>query len=139
MSKRNVAMVLLTLALAGCGSGMSKSQLQESQSAAEKAAELEKSESYAEALALVESAISGGGLNPDQLADAYLLRSRCHSMTGKLEEAQRDIEAAEQGAPNPARFHFSRAILFLKQNKAAESKAEFTKASRIDPSLKMPR
>ncbi len=124
--------------IAGCGSGMSKSAVQETQSAAEKAAELEQTGKYSEAIPLLDTAISNGGLNPDQLAEAYLSRSRCHSLTGKLAEAEQDLNTAEQGSPNPASFHFTRAILLLKQDKASESKAEFAKARRIDSTLKMP-
>ena len=126
------------LVLPGCGGGIATSQLQSAQLAAEKAAELEKSGSYAEAFPLIDGAITNGGLNPDQLSEAYLIRARCHCAAGKLQEAERDISFAEQGAPNPASWHFSRAILLAKQNNSAESKAEFAKAVRIDPKLKMP-
>lgn len=130
--------LLFATAIAGCGNGMSKSDIQSAQSASEKAAELEKTGAYQEALPLIDSAITMGGLNPDQLAEAYLLRARCYCVAGKLTEAEQDLGIAEQGSPNPASWHFSRAILLSKQGKAAESKAEFAKATRIDPKLKMP-
>ncbi|MDX1925438.1 MAG: tetratricopeptide repeat protein [Pirellulaceae bacterium] len=137
-STLNWMFVAMCLYLAGCSGGMTEKDLQSAQSAAEKAIELEKSGSYAEAFPLVDGAITKGGLNPDQLAEAYLLRARCLCAAGKLEEAERDLGFAEQGSPNPASWHFSRAILLAKQNKAGESKAEFAKAVRIDPKLKMP-
>lgn len=124
--------------IAGCSNGLSKSQLESAQAASEKASELEKSGSYAEALPLIDAAISKGGLNPDQLSEAYLLRARCSCALDKLEDAERDVGFAEQGSPNPASWHFTRAILFAKQKKSADSKAEFAKAVRIDPKLKMP-
>jgi tetratricopeptide (TPR) repeat protein len=127
------------LFLSGCGrDGMSKSQLQSAQEAAEKAAELEKTGSFKEALPLIDKAISQGGLNPDQLSEAYLLRARCNCDGGNLEQAEKDIAMAEQGSPNPSSWHYSRAILFAKKNKISESKAEFSKAQKIDPKLKMP-
>ena len=138
MSKLIWTVIVACLVLSGCGGELSKSDLQSAQSAAEKATELEKSGSYAEAFPLVDGAITKGGLNPDQLSEAYLLRARCRCAAGKLEEAVRDIGFAEQGSPNPVSWHFSRAILLAKQHKAAESKAEFAKAVRIDPKLKMP-
>ena len=138
MSKLKCMMIGVCLVLPGCGGGLPTSQLQSVQVAAEKAAELEKSGSYAEAFPLIDGALTKGGLNPDQLSEAYLIRSRCHCAAGKLVEAERDLGFAEQGAPNPASWHFSRAILLGKQNKASESKAEFAKAARIDPKLKMP-
>jgi tetratricopeptide (TPR) repeat protein len=117
---------------------MSESDLQSAQSVFEKAIELEKSGNYAEAFPLIDGAIVKGVLNPDQLSEAYLIRARCQCTAGKLEEAERDLGFAEQGSPNPASWHFSRAILFAKQNKTAESKAELAKATRIDPKLKLP-
>ncbi len=87
--------------LSGCGGKLSKDDLQSAQSALEKAVELEKAGSYAEASPLVDGAITKGGLNPDQLSEAYLVRARCLCMAGKLEEAERDLGLAEQGAPNP--------------------------------------
>jgi tetratricopeptide (TPR) repeat protein len=131
-------MLATCFCLQGCGGGMSVAELQSAQMAADKATELEKSGSYAEALPLIDSAITKGGLNPDQLSEAYLLRARCLCAADKLEDAERDVGMAEQGSPNPASWHFSRAILFAKQKKVAESKAEFAKAVKIDPKLKMP-
>ena len=138
MSKFRCIVVGACLVLTGCGGGLPTSQLQSVQVAAEKAAELEKSGNYAEAFPLIDGAISNGGLNPDQLSEAFLIRARCHCASGNLAEAERDIDFAEQGAPNPASWHFSRALLLAKQNKAAESKAEYAKAVRIDSKLKMP-
>jgi tetratricopeptide (TPR) repeat protein len=138
MSKFICLAIVACVALSGCGGGMASSELQSAQSAAEKAAELEKSGNYAEAFPLVDSALSKGALNPDQLSEAYLIRARCHCDAGRLEEAERDMSFAEQGSPNPASWHFSRAILLAKQKKTAESRAEFAKAVRIDPKLKMP-
>ncbi len=138
MSKLVWTAIAACLLLAGCSSQLSKSELQSAQTAAEKAMELERSGSYAEAFPLIDGAIAKGGLNPDQLSEAYLLRARCRCAADKLEEAERDLSFAEQGSPNPASWHFSRALLLSKQKKAAESKAEFAKAVRIDPKLKMP-
>lgn len=138
MTKFSWMVMAACLLLTGCGSDLSKSDLQSAQTAAEKAIELEKAGSYAEAFPLVNEAITKGGLNPDQLSEAYLLRARCYCAADKLEDAQRDLGFAEQGSPNPSSWHFSRAILLAKQKKTSESKAEFAKAVRIDPKLKMP-
>jgi tetratricopeptide (TPR) repeat protein len=136
---RYVVVFLLLILANGCGSGgINKADMQSTQESAEKAIELEKSGKYAEALPLIDVAISKGGLNPDQLAEAYLLRARCHCAKGSLELAEADLASAELGSPNPASWHFSRAILFAKQKKIAESKSELAKAQRIDPKLKMP-
>jgi Flp pilus assembly protein TadD len=105
---------------------------------AEQAFELERSGKITEAGPLVQQAIEGKGLNPDQLSEAYLLRARWHCATDKLSEAEADLELAERGSPNPSSWHFTRAILLAKQGKAAESKSEFNTAKKIDPTLKMP-
>lgn len=139
MSKMIWILVAAVAGFSGCSSGLPAGDLKSAEAAVEKAIALEKSGSYAEAFPLVDSSISNGGLNPDQLSEAYLLRARCHCAAGNLEEAERDIGFAEHGSPNPASWHFSRAILFSKQNKAAESKAEFALAVRIDPTLKLPK
>jgi tetratricopeptide (TPR) repeat protein len=139
MNTLRTLICILALACLGCsGGGMSKSQLQSAQSAMEKAIEAESAGRFSDALPLIESAVSTGGLNPDQLSEAYLIRSRCYSMTGKTDLAEKDLSSAEQGAPSPASFAFTKAILLLKQNKLAESKAEFNKAVKLDPKLKMP-
>ncbi|MEQ1829014.1 MAG: hypothetical protein ABL921_23830 [Pirellula sp.] len=131
--------ILVLVVLPGCGGGqMSESQLRSAQESLEKASELERNGSHADALPLVDAALTKGGLNPDQLSEAYLVRSRCYSLSGKPDLAQKDIESAEQGSPNPASLSFAKAILLAKQNKPTESKAEFNKAVKIDPKLKMP-
>jgi tetratricopeptide (TPR) repeat protein len=127
------------LCLCGCGAALSKNAVQSAQVSLDSAMELEKSGKYDDAIPLVTSAVTQGGLNGDQLCEALLLRSRCYSLAGQLDEATKDLEAVEQGSPNPASWHYSRAVLFAKQNKNAESKAEFAKALKIDPKLKMPK
>ena len=126
------------LAIAGCGGGggMSASQIQTAQVLFDEALVCDKAGSATEAFTKVDAAIVQGGLNPDQLCEAYLLRSRCHSASGKLEEALADIEFAEQGSPNPSVWHFSRSVYFAAKGDAAKSKSEFAIARRLNPSLK---
>lgn len=138
MLARLISALLLLFSL-GCGGAVSKNVIQSAQVSLDSAVDLEKGGKYAEAIPLISSAIAQGGLNADQFCEAYLLRARCYSYEGKLDEAMKDIEAAEQGSPNPANWHYSRAIVFAKQNKSTESKAEFAKAVKIDPKLKMPK
>ncbi len=137
MNKLRIVWLLTCIALAGCGGGMAKSTVQSSQVAIDSAISLEKERKMADAMKMVSSAIEAGGLNPDLLCEAYLLRARCYCAEGKLAEAESDIAAAEQGSPNPATWHYTRAMLLAKQNKTAESKAELAKAQRIDPKLKL--
>ncbi len=132
-----VCMALLPLL--GCGSGMSSSEVQEVQALFDKAIASEKGGNLDEAFLKIDQAISQGGLNPDQLAEAYLLRSRCQSTKGNLDAAWADLEFAEQGSPNPAGWHFSRGVYFAAKGDAAKSKSEFATARRLDPSLKIPK
>jgi tetratricopeptide (TPR) repeat protein len=115
---------------------MSATKLQSAQEVFEQAIALESSKKYSEILPLLNNVLQDGGLNPDQLAEAYLLRARCHCEAGATSEAEKDLELAEQGAPDPAKYHLTRAMLLAKLNRTAESKAEMAKAVKIDPKLK---
>lgn len=130
--------ILLALAGSiGCGNGgMSGATLKSAQEVFDQAIALESSKKYSEILPLLNKVLQDGGLNPDQLSEAYLLRARCHCEAGATTEAEKDLELAEQGAPDPASYHLTRAILLSKLNKVAESKAEMAKAIKINPKLK---
>lgn len=131
----------VVLAITGCGGGggMSASQIQTAQVLFDEALASDKAGETAEAFTKVDAAIVQGGLNPDQLCEAYLLRSRCHSANGKLDEALADIEYAEQGSPNPSVWHFSRSVYFAAKGDATKSKSEFAIARRFNPTLKIPK
>ncbi len=118
---------------------MSATDLQTAQVSFDQALELELAGKFDEALAAVDKAMANGGLNPDQLADGYLLRSRCRSRAGDLEGAAADLESADRGSPDIGRWHWTRSILFEKQGKATEAKAEITKARKNDPLNRIPK
>ena len=130
--------ILLALAGSiGCGNGgMSGATLKSAQEVFDQAIALESSKKYSEILPLLNKVLQDGGLNPDQLSEAYLLRARCHCEAGATNEAEKDLELAEQGAPDPASYHLTRAMLLAKLNKPAESKAEMAKAVKMNPKLK---
>jgi Flp pilus assembly protein TadD len=130
---------LMLIISSGCSPSMSATDLQAAQVGFDQALELELSGSSDEAMAVIEQAIATGGLNPDQLSDGYLMRSRCRARAGDVEGAAADLEAAEQGAPDTGRWHWTRSILFEKQGKAAEAKAELAKARKHDPLGKIPK
>jgi Flp pilus assembly protein TadD len=94
--------------------------------------------SYEAALPKLEAAIAGGGLGPDLYVEALLLRSQCYAMTGKLAEAEADLEKADQGSPSESMMELTKGIVLEKLGKSAESKAAFAKAKRLDPTLKLP-
>jgi len=124
--------------ISGCGSGGDEDLLRNAQVTYDDALAKEASGDLAGALPLIDSALTAGGLNPDQLAEGYLLRARCYAATGELEKAQADIDTADQGAPNPASLYLTRGMLLEKQGKSAEASAEFRKAKQADPTLKLP-
>jgi tetratricopeptide (TPR) repeat protein len=124
--------------ITGCGSPANEDLVRNAQVTFDDAVAKEASGDLAATLPLIDSALSNGGLNPDQLAEAYLLRARCYCASGELEKAQLDIDMADQGAPNPAKLHLTRGILLDKQGKSAEAKVEFSKAKKADPAIALP-
>lgn len=132
-----LALLCLPLMLAGCSDSMSGDVIASSSSSFEQALELEKSGSHSEALAEVEKSITDGGLSPDQLAEAYLLRARAKANTGDLPGAEADLAASEQGSPDLAFFHWTRSVILEKQGKAAEAKSAMALARKNDPTKRL--
>jgi len=123
---------------AGCGEQVNEDLLRNAQVTFDDALAKEASGDLAGTLPLIDAALTNGGLNPDQLAEGYLLRARCYCAGGELEKAQTDIDMADQGAPNPAMLYLTRGMLLDKQGKSAEAKAEFNKAKKADPTITLP-
>lgn len=137
---RRLAVLLITVLCWGCGPAeVGTNKRQDSLTAFEKGLEQEQSGNSAEALKLAEQSLSGGGLSPDHLAQAYLLRSRCRSLAGDVAGAESDLELAEQGSPSDALLHWTKATLLDAKGKASEAKAEYAKAAKLDPSIKLPK
>jgi len=124
--------------MSGCGKGGNEDLLRNAQVIFDDALAKEASGDLVGALPLIDSALTAGGLNVDQLAEGYLLRARCYAASGELDKAQADIDAADQGSPNPAAMHLTRGILLDKQGKSSEANAEFRKAKQADPTIKLP-
>ena len=133
--------LLISVAIAcvsGCASSMSATDLQAVQVGFEQALEMELAGNIDQAMAAIDKSIVQGGLDPDQLADGYLLRARCKARSGDLDGAEMDLENAERGAPDPGRWHWTRSILFEKQGKAYEAKSEMVAARKNDPLKRIP-
>ncbi len=129
----------LMLQLVGCDGSMSATQIRTAQVLYDEAIEHETAGQKDDAFQKIDTAINQGGLGPDQLGEAYLLRARCHSALGDLAAAQQDLDFAEQGSPNPSAWHFTRGIYFAAKGDAAKSKAEFATARKLNPALKIPK
>ncbi len=129
---------LCLLVTASCSSQQAPNVIAASQLDLSRAAELLSEGKYAEALPMLDASILGGGLDPDQYAQALLLRSQCRALSGEHGLAEEDLAAAEQGAPSEAMVEFTKGILFHTQGKSRESKAAFARAARLDSNLKTP-
>ncbi len=130
-------LILLSAVLAGCQSGMAPAQIQTAQVSFDKALEFESNGNSAEALTAIEEALKTGGLNPDLLGQAYLLRSRCKSRSGDAAGAEADLALAEQGSPSDALFSWTKGVLHEAKGETSQAKSEFAKAKKLDPTLKI--
>jgi hypothetical protein len=129
----------LLVASAGCSSKVSSANIQGAQTAYDTAMELERNTQHADALAKIEEAIGAGGLSPDQLAAALLLRARAKAHTGDIPGAEADLEFADQGSPDPAFFHWTRSIILEKQGKSKEAGAAMSLARKSDAARQLPK
>ncbi len=122
--------------IVGCGGSLSETDIRTAQDSLEEAKTLAKAGSPAEALPKIETALEAGGLDPDQYAEALLYRAWCHADTGNLEQAKSDFSEAEQGAPAPGLMHFARGVILEAEGDKKAAGREFSKAKKLDPSLK---
>ncbi len=135
---RPVWFTLIAASILGCSKSIPTKSIASVQSALDEAKQKVQSGDSAGALPLIEEAINGVGLDPDQYVEAVLIRARCYAETGDLEKAEADLQEAELGDPNEALMHFTRAIVLDKQGQASQAKKEFAAAKRLDPSLVAP-
>lgn len=125
--------------LAGCSGGsMDQSVIQSSEIGLQEAIKLVEGNQYSQALPILEKCIGDGGLNADLLSIALIQRARCYIDAGNTDGAAQDLERAEQGSAPLDQFHLARGLLLRKQGKAQEASAEFTKAKKIAPKIKIP-
>lgn len=137
-SANSICLLLACCLATGCGGKVPEKDNRTAQVAFDDAIKLVESGSYSQALPLLESAISAGGLSADLYAEALLLRSRCHADAGALDKAEADLTLSEQGSPSPAKFQLAKGTLLSKQGKKAEADAAFRAAKKIDPTIKLP-
>ncbi|MCY2983032.1 MAG: hypothetical protein NTY15_05270 [Planctomycetota bacterium] len=136
----DMSCLLMACCLAtGCGGKVPEKDNRTAQVAFDDAVKLVETESYSQALPLLESAIATGGLSADLYAEALLLRSRCHADAGALDKAEVDLTLSERGSPSPAKFQLAKGALLSKQGKKAEADAAFKAAKKIDPTIKLPK
>lgn len=117
---------------------MDQSVIQSSEVGLQESIKLIEGKQCSQALPILEKCINDGGLNADLLSIALLQRARCHIDAGNLEAATQDLERAEQGTAPPDQLSLTKGLLLRKQGKTSEANAEFAKAKKISPKLKIP-
>ena len=131
---------ILALGLIGCGGQLEPSRIASAQQALEQARARIEARDVAAALPLLDEALAASGsLDPDLYVSGLLYRAQCFALKGQLERAETDLALAEQGAPDAAQWHYTRAILFTEQGKAVQARREFAAARKLDPSLQLPK
>lgn len=134
-----IGLLIVNLLLFGCSNQVPADSIKRGQIAFDEAIQLLGAGKHADAKLLLDQSIASGGLAADQLAEALLYRAQCHAEEGNMDLAQKDLEHAEQGSPNQARYLVVKGSLLRKQGKKAESDAAFREAKRNDKSIKLPK
>lgn len=132
-------LLIASIFFLGCSDQVPADSIKRGQVAFDEAIQLLSAGKHADAKLLLDQSIESGGLAADQLAEALLCRAQCHAEEGNMELALKDLEHAEQGSPNQARYLVVKGSLLRKQGKKAESDAAFREAKRIDKSIKLPK
>lgn len=83
-------------------------------------------------------AIDADGLNPDLVAEAFLLRAESRSRLGKLDDALADLAIVEQAVPDVARFQRVRGEILLAQGDTAGARDAYSKAREVDGTIALP-
>ena len=134
-----LGIVFLWIASAGCSSGqVGQSVIQTGETSLQEAIKLVESNQFDQALPLLDKCINTGGLNADLLSGALVHRARCHIETGKTDEASQDLERAEQGSAPMDQLYVTKGLLLRKQGNSQGASAEFAKAKKLSPKIKIP-
>jgi tetratricopeptide (TPR) repeat protein len=121
--------------LAGCGSSEVIETRENAYAAVAAGDQAFQSRDYATAAERYAVAVNGGGLNPDAYASAAVKLAVSYGALKKFDEAHAMLDKLEQGAPNLDEIHAARSFVLKKQGKAAEARAAFAKARRINPRI----
>lgn len=131
--------LVLWAAAAGCSSSkMDESLIQSSEVGLQEAVKLVEGNQCSQAMPILDKCINEGGLNADLLSTALVQRARCHIDAGNTDAAGQDLERAEQGTAPLDQLYLAKGLLMKKLGKAQEANAEFAKAKKISPKLKIP-
>lgn len=124
--------------LLGCGgasSNVSEGTRQSAAEAYESAQTAFGSKDYTAAKESYDNALKGG-LYSDLIGPARVRLAICMAETGDVEGAMQEIIALEGGAPNIDEVLAAKSHILAKQGKAAESKAAWAQAVKINRGVK---
>jgi tetratricopeptide (TPR) repeat protein len=94
---------------------------------------------YAAAKTSLDAAIENpAGLDADAYADVLLRRAICSAIAGNLEEAEKDIAQAEQGATAMELVYVAKGVVATKKGDAAGGQSFFKQAKQINPKIVIP-
>lgn len=128
-------LVLVTLLLAGCGSGTSTALVESkrnAQAAYQKALEAWQAKEYEAARDLFAEALQSGTLYADLADQAYVRQAVCLAALGDAQAAHAALDKTESGASNPDEYLAARSFIFGKQGKTRESRSAWNRAKRIN-------
>ncbi len=130
---------LSAVVLFGCSQGnVDQSVVQAGETGLQEAINLVENNQCSQALPTLNKCIEQGGLNADLLSMAFVQRARCHIDAGNTEAAAQDLERAEQGSAPAEQICLVKGLLLKKQGKTKEAAAEFSKAKKLSPKIKIP-
>lgn len=130
----------LSLLAAGCGAPTpDPDNMQSSQLSYDDAVNAFAAKDFAAAEAGLTSSIDGGGLNPDLLAEAFMMRATARIELGEYDGALSDLDELAPVAPDPAELHRMRGDVHLAQGDKVAAKEAYTAARKLNPKIRMPR
>lgn len=130
--------VLVAAHLVGCAAQVDPSRIQTSQEDFDNGMQAFAVDDFDGARDAFTKVINAGGLTPDAIAEAYLLRAEACIRLNDLETARNDLQAVEQAAPDLARWYALVGQLELAAGNLDAGKAAYGEARKIDPKLPLP-
>ena len=131
-------MSCLLAGIVGCSSQQPSAEIAESEGTFDAAMIAFESSDFQLAEEQLTAAIEAGGLNPDLVAEAYLLRAESRAKLGKFSEAMTDLNGMDQRAPDKARYYQIRGDVLLGQGDNDAAKAAYAAARKIDRTIELP-
>lgn len=104
----------------------------------EKALQASEQGNQAAAIEQLNLVIANGGVSPDEMVEAYLMRIECQLALNNLAAAQADLAVVEQAYTDECRFLIVKGKVLLAAGDSTGAAQAFTQAKQIDPLAKTP-